>query len=114
MVQRGLEELARDEGRKLVPPVGRTGFSHFGKQRRYSPFKGSSPLGGHGVRFHLRRNFGCRPLGRQTRSSQLSPIDGHRLFAEGLFIPTNGNRIAASGSQEFFAAGGDAGQYSFA
>ena len=44
----------------------------------------------------------------------MSLTDGHWLFAENLFIPTNGNCIAASGSQEFFVAGGDVGQNSFA
>ena len=34
--------------------------------------------------------------------SQLSLIDRQWLFAKTLFIPTNGNRIAASGSQSFF------------
>ena len=53
MVLRGLEELARDERKKLVPPVGRTSFSHFREQQCGGPFEGSSPLGGRNVRFRL-------------------------------------------------------------
>ena len=41
-------------------------------------------------------------------------IGGHCLLAKILFIPTNGNCIAASGSWEFFATGGNAGQDNFA
>ena len=109
LVQQGPEELVRDEGRKLVPPVRRTGFSHLREWCWYSPFEGNGPLGGHNIRFHLRRKFGCWPGGQWTRVSWLSPIDGHQLLAKTLFIPTNGNCIAASGSWKFFATGGDVG-----
>ena len=39
----------------------------------------------------------------------MSPIDGHRLFAETLFISPDGDRIAARGSRSFFFAGGTGG-----
>ena len=46
---------------------------------------------------------------------QGKPIDRQRLFAKTLFIPTNGNSIAASGSRSFFVARwGDTSQNKFA
>ena len=39
----------------------------------------------------------------------MSPVYGHRLFAESLFISPNGDRIAARGSRSFFFAGGAGG-----
>ena len=100
----GPEEFTGDERRKLVPPVGRTGCSRFGERRGNSPFEGNCPLGGH-EGFRLRRKFGCRPGGRRTSSIRLSLIYGHQPFAESLFISPNGDRIAASGSRDFFFAG---------
>ena len=63
-----------------------------------SPLEGHSPVAGLNERFCLGRKFGCWPGDQQTMASRLSLIDGHQLFAETLFVPMNGNCIAASGS----------------
>ena len=39
----------------------------------------------------------------------MSLVNGHRLFAETLFISPDGDRIAACGSQSFLIAGGTGG-----
>ena len=70
----GPKELAGDQQRKLIH-CGR------GTRERWSdgPFESHSPVRGPDVGFRLGQKFGCRPRGRRTGASRLSPVDGHRL-----------------------------------